>query len=80
MEGVVYCWTTPDGVSVAIMADNDYPEKVAFFLANTVVNDMRMKVSESAYIYAAKDIDCGYNDELMVLFKTYQNPAKSRQG
>lgn len=44
VEGIVYCWTTIEGLSVTIMADKDYPEKVAFFLANAVVNDLRMKI------------------------------------
>ncbi len=44
---------------------------MAFFLATAVINDMAMKVDERAYLYVAKDGDIGYNDELMVLFKTY---------
>ena len=51
IDGTCYCSSTSDGLAVSVIADKEYPEKVAFFLINTVLNDFRMKVDERDYMY-----------------------------
>lgn len=39
--GICYCWTTKDGLSATAITDNEYPEKAAFILLNTLLMDFR---------------------------------------
>jgi len=39
--GMLYCWTTTDNISCAVVCDKEYPEKAAFIMLNKLIMEFR---------------------------------------
>ena len=54
-----YCYCTSDGISATAIVDNDYPEKSAYIMLNSLVIEFRdcYQSDPSVYENAVMDID-----------------------
>jgi synaptobrevin family protein YKT6 len=66
--GVCYCWTTKDGLSATAVTDNEYPEKAAFILLNTLLMDFRESMASNPSVYENATSDLNIKYENMEVF------------
>lgn len=54
-----HCWVTSDGLSVAVITDNEYPEQSAYNLIGQLVLDFMesFKGHEEVYMDAKNDVE-----------------------
>jgi len=73
-----HCWVTSDGLSVAVITDNEYPEQSAYNLIGQLVLDFMesFKGHEEVYMDANTDKELKY-DNLEKFLKEWQNPAEA---
>ena len=57
--GKCYCYTSTDGISATAICDNEYPEKSAFIMLNTLILDFRdyFAADPSVYENAVTDLN-----------------------
>ena len=50
---MLYCWTTTDNISAAVVCDKEYPEKAAFIMLNKLIMEFREMFQASGILQTA---------------------------
>ena len=78
--GVCHCFCTHDGISATAVTDNEYPERAAYILLNSLILDFRdyFSADPSVYENAVTDINKQLPyPNLADFLKKWQDPAEA---
>ena len=73
---VVHCYKTADGLGACVVADAEYPQRVAFNLIATVLDKFKQKYANK-YTGARADNEFAGFDDLETALREWQDPRNN---